>query len=126
MANNRMLQIINEYSQCKEFDNYDLCLDALDHGDVKVTIKKPGVTFERTIRFNESLSFITDTFSYPPTITPTSKDIASNSVKMAYFNSWGNLIVEHEDSVEEFKVQSKHKDKVVGILRDRLGSKFKS
>jgi hypothetical protein len=123
----RMIQIINEYSTCKEFDRYDLSLEPEGvNGDVKVTVKKPGITFERTIKFKEDLKFISDTFGYPDYITPTSKDFALNQVKMAYFNEFGDLMVEHSDgSMEKFKVKATHKEKVIENLKHKLGNLFK-
>jgi hypothetical protein len=123
----RMTQIINEYSSCKEFDDYSLSLEPYgENGDIQVLIQKDKITFERIIEFKEDLGWISDTFSYPPTITPNSKDFALNCIKRAYFNEFGDLMVEHTDStIEKFKVRSDHKDRVVANLKNKLGKLFK-
>lgn len=124
----RMQQIINEFSQLPQLDRFDLTLESMGGGAVNVSIidqKRKADRAERIIAPHESLSFISDTFDYTPTLTPSSKDIASNSVKMAYFNEFGRLIVEHEDSTEEFRVKAEHKHKVIELLIKNLGSKLK-
>ena len=124
---NRIQEISDEYAQLKELDRYDLTLEAIgDKGDVKVTLKKQGATFERTIKHDESLDFISDTFYYPDTFSHHSKDISLNRLRMAYFNEFGELIVEREDSTEVFKVQDRHREKVTEILKEKMGNKFKS
>jgi hypothetical protein len=124
----RMQQIINEFSQLPQLDRFDLTLESLGGGNVKVSIvdqKRKADRAERVIAPHESLSFISETFDYAPTFTPNSKDIAASSVKMAYFNDFGRLIVEHEDSTEEFRVKAEHKQKVIEQLTKTLGSKLK-
>lgn len=124
---NRIQEISDEYAQLKELDRYDLTLEAVgEHGDVKVILKKQGATFERTIKHDESLDFISDSFFYPDTITPHSKDISLHRLRMAYFNEFGNLVVERDDSTEVFRVQDRHREKVTEILKEKMGNKFKS
>jgi hypothetical protein len=121
----RICEIMDEYSQLKQLDYYDLTLEGIgDSGDVKVTLKKQGITFEKTIKPDDSLDFVSDTFFYPDTITPNSKDISLNGLKRAYFNEFGRLITERDDSTESFKVQSRHKGRVVENLRNKLGKLF--
>ena len=124
---NRIQEISDEYAQLKELDRYDLTLEAVgEHGDVKVTLKKKGATFERTIKYNEPLDFISDSFQYPDVITPNSKDISLKGLKMAYFNEFNKLVVERTDSTEVFRVQDRHRAKVTEILKEKLGKYFKS
>jgi hypothetical protein len=124
---NRIQEISDEYSQLEQLGVYDLTMEAVgEKGDVNVTLKKQGVTFERTIKHNEPLDFISDTFFYPDTYSPHSKDISLKGLKMAYFNEFGRLIVERDDTIEAFKVQDRHKDKVIEILKEKMGNKFKS
>lgn len=123
----RICEIMDEYSQLKQLDYYDLTLEGIgDSGDVKVTLKKQGITFEKTIKPNDSLDFVSDTFYYPDTITPNSKDISLNGLKMAYFNEFGRLVVMRDDSEEVFKVQDRHRERVADNLRNKLGKLFKA
>jgi len=123
---NRIKEIMDEYSQLQELDKYDLSLEAVDDkGDVMATLKKGKTTFERLIHHDEPLDFISDTFEYPEYITPNSKDISLKGLKMAYFNEFGRLVVERTDTVEVFKVQDRHKERVTEILRNKLGKYFK-
>lgn len=125
----RMTTIINEYSQLKQFDHCDLTLEAMDNqGNVKVTIvsvNRPQDKAERIIAPTESLEFITDTFCYPNTYSVRSKDIALTGLKIAYFDHWGDLIVERDDTTEKFKVKPINKQAVIDKLTKRLGDKFK-
>lgn len=124
---NRINQIMDEYAQLKNLADYDLTLEAVGNsGDVNVTLKKGLVTFERTIGLKEDLSFISDTFSYSDTFHPRSKDIALNTLKIAYFNELGKLVVEHDDSTEVFKVKDAQREEVKSILKEKLGNKFKA
>lgn len=124
---NRIQEISDEYAQLKELDKYDLTLEAVgEHGDVKVTLKKQGATFERTIKHDESLDFISDSFNYPDTYSHHSKDISLNRLRMAYFNEFGKLVVERDDTTEVFRVQDRHREKVTEILKEKMGSKFKA
>lgn len=132
MINNRMTAIINEISQLREMDDVDMTLEAVEPpGAVKLTLV--GVTSagrrktaERVIMPDESLDFLTDTFFYPNTITPNSKDIASKGVKMAYFDNYGDLIVERAEGTDKFMVKDKHRPEVVKKLKANLGNKFKN
>ncbi len=124
---NRIKEIMEEYSTLPQLDRYDLSLEAIgDKGDVNVTLKKGNTVFERTIKHDEPLDWISDTFEYPEYITPNSKDISLHGLKMAYFNEFGRLVVERTDTVEVFKVQDRHKERVKDILKEKLGNKFKS
>lgn len=123
----RICEIMEEYSQLPQLDRYDLTLEAVgDSGDVKVTLKNKGITFEKTIRREEPLDFVSDTFYYPDTITPNSKDICLKGLKMAYFNEFGRLMVVRDDSEEVFKVQDRHRERVADNLRSKLGKLFKA
>jgi hypothetical protein len=126
----RITDIINEYSQLKQFDDCDLTLEVMDQqGNIKVSIaslKRPNDWAERVITPTESLDFITDTFNYPNTYSVRSKDIVPKSVKLAYINSWGDLVVLHDDSEEIFKIKSTNKIEAEKELTLKLGSKFKS
>ncbi len=128
MIQQRMVAILNEYSQLPQFDRYDLQLEAVDSsGAVQVTItdtRRPNNWMKKLIKPNDSLDFVGDTFGYPNTYSVRSKDIAPESVKRAYFDIYGTLIVEHPDSVEAFKVKPANKDEVVKELSLKLGSKF--
>ena len=127
MINQRMQEIMEAYSVLREFDMYDLEMESVGNkGEVKVRLTKPKVTFERIISPTESLDWIPDTFNYPNTITPRSRDIAPEFVKMAYFGQYGDLMVEHLDgSIEEFRVNHKQLDAVVDKLSLSLGKKLK-
>lgn len=122
---NRISQIMEEYAQLKNLADYDLTLEAIgDSGDVSITLKKGLITFERTICFKEDLSFVSETFSYPDTFHPRSKDIALDTLEIAYFNELGRLVVEHKDSTEVFKVKDAQRDEVRDLLKEKLGSRF--
>jgi hypothetical protein len=124
---NRIQEITEQYSELPQLEKYDLTLEAIgENGDVKVTLKKKGITFERLIKHSESLEWISDTFFYPDTFSHHSKDISLNRLKMAYFDIYGRLIVERDNTVEMFKVQDKHRERVMGILKEKMGNKFKS
>lgn len=123
---NRINQIMDEYAQLKNLTDYDLTLEAIGNsGDVNITLKKGLITFERTIGYKEPLDFIADTFTYPDTFHPRSKDIALDTLKIAYFNELGRLVVEHDDSTEIFKVKDAQREEVKSILKEKLGNKFK-
>ncbi len=128
MIQQRMVAIINEYTQLKQFEDFELSLEAVNPpGAIKVVLKggeRAKGSVERVILPSESLDFITDTFYYPNTYSPRSKDIAPESVKRAYFDIYGDLTVEHEDSTEKFKVNPKNKEDVIKKLTKQLGAKF--
>ena len=134
----RINDIIMEYSQLKEMENCDIeFLSLNDKGDIKVTIigRDNGVgnvsesrreIAERTIRFTEPLDFITDTITYPQVFGLHSKDIALDALKIAYFDIYGYLILDHVDgSMEKFTVKDKNVEAVKEVLRVKLGKKFK-
>jgi len=124
-----MQEIINEFSQLKQMDRFDLSLEALGDGFIKVSVvdqHRQSDKAERVISPEESLSFISETFNYPDTFTPRSKDFALESLKMAYFNDIGRLVVEHEDSTEEFRVRPDQKKDVIEVLKRKLGDKLKT
>ena len=127
MIQNRMTAIMNEFSQLKQMDRFDLSLEALEHGAVKVRItdeKRKGDWAERVISREEDLAFIGHTFNYPITFTPNSKMFNIDTVKEAHFDRDGYLMVTHDDSTERFKVDAKQKDEVSELLKSKLGSKF--
>ena len=125
----RMQDIINEYAQIVH-DIGDISLEHVgEDGDIKVllskTTDKGNRTAERVIAYDEPLDFISETFHYPNTFTPRSKDMSLEGLVMAYFNDFGELIVERKDTLESFKVKSEQMDEVAEILRVKLGKKFK-
>ena len=129
----RMQDIINEYAQIVH-DIGDISLEHVgEDGDIKVllskTTDKGNRTAERVIAYDEPLDFISETFYYPNTFTPRSRDMSLEDVKMAYFNEFGDLIVVRESSyfgtTEGFKVKHEQKDEVAEILKVKLGKKFK-
>lgn len=123
---NRIKEIMEEYSTLPQLDKYDLSLEAIgEKGDVIVTLKKGNTVFERTIKHDDPLDFISDTFVYPEYITPNSKDISLKGLKMAYFNEFNKLVVERDDTVEVFKVQDRHRERVKEMLKEKMGDKFK-
>lgn len=127
MIQNRMTAIMNEFSQLKQMDRFDLSLEALEHGAVKVRItdeKRKGDWAERVIDREEDLSFIGHSFQYPNTFTPNSKMFDISSVKHANFDSERYLIVTHEDSTERFRVDNKQIKEVNTLLKEKLGSKY--
>jgi hypothetical protein len=123
----RIQEITEQYSELPQLEKYDLTLEAVgENGDVRATLKKGGTTFEKLIKIDDDLGFIEDTFSYPNTFTPRSKDFAVDSVKMAYFGIYGDLMVEHKDgTVEQFKVKDDQKESIAKKLRANLGDKIK-
>ena len=129
----RMQDIINEYAQIVH-DIGDISLEHVgEDGDVRVVLTKITDKGKRTatrhIAYDEPLDFISETFHYPNTFTPRSRDISLEDVKMAYFNDLGDLIVERESAyfgtTEGFKVKHEQMDEVAEILRVKLGKKFK-
>jgi len=133
IINNRIQLMIDEFSQLPEMVNCNPpTFEVLnDKGDIKVTVF--GITHdgrkksaEKVFAFNDPLDSICDLFSYPEWIGRLSKDIASNSVRIAYFDEYGNLMVQHLDgSMEKFKIKEKHKEEIVNNLRNLLGDKLK-
>ena len=130
----RMLDILSEYAQIIQDIEHEVTLEHVgEGGDIKVLLSKAtnygNRTAERVIGYDEPLDFISETFHYPNTFTPRSKDISLEDVKMAYFNEFGDLIVVRESScfgtTEGFKVKHEQKDEVAEILKVKLGKKFK-
>lgn len=121
--NNRMTEIMTEFSQLKQLDDYDLSLESLDStGNIKVLLKMGKELFaERIITPHESLDFIQDTFKYPETFHPRSRDMSLNGLKTAYFDVFGRLVTEREDAVEVFKVKDTQREEVWDILKTKLG-----
>ena len=121
----RIEDIISEYAQLKHMENFDLSIELVNElGDVNVVIKKDKVTFERTIGHKEYLGWISDTFSYPDTFTPQSKDINAKDLLGVYFGDWGDLIVVKKDSTEIFRVKSSQREELTTILKAKYGVKF--
>ena len=127
----RIDEINLEYTQLSQLKDYDLTLEAIgDKGDVKVTLRKGEISFEKTIAPTDSLEWICDTFSYPEIFSLASKDIALDGLKMAYFDSFGRLVVERQakgypSATEIFKIKDHQRDKIKELLREQFGSKFK-
>ncbi len=126
----RIQEISDQYAELPQLNDYNLSLEAVgEEGDVLATLIKEGtirITFEKLIKHDDDLGFISDTFSYSDTFTPRSKDFASNKVKMAYFGIYGDLMVEHTDgTLEKFKVKDEQKEAVAEKLRRNLGNRVK-
>jgi len=128
---NRIDAIIAEYAQLPEMENCELSLEAKDNGDVDVILT--GLTksgrkniAERTIGAKEDLSFIADTIRYPDYIGRQSKDIFAKSVKMAYFDIDGYLVVDRKDgTTERTKIKEKHREEITKKLLSVLDGKLK-
>jgi len=127
----RVNQIMDEYSQLPQMSDYDLTLEAIgDSGDVKATLKKDSITFEKTIAFSDDLKWISDTFHYPGTIYLQSKDIALDGLKMAYLDEFGALITErggkdYPKTIERFKINPAQREEIKEKLKERFGKKLK-
>lgn len=123
----RMDAIITEFSTLKQTERFNLSLEALEDGSVKVLLtdeKRPYDKAERVITPHEDISFISDAFDYPPTFSARSKMFNTSTLKEAHFDHDGYLIVVHEDSTERFKVKKENRDDVTALLKIKLGSKF--
>jgi len=131
IMNERVNQIMDEYSQLPQMKNYDLTLEAIGYsGDVKTTLKRGDITFEKIIAFSDDLKWISDTFYYPSTIYLQSKDIALDGLKMAYFDEFGALVTEregrdHPRTIERFKINPAQREEIKEKLKERFGNKLK-
>jgi hypothetical protein len=129
----RISQINEEYAQLKELINCEPPIfEAIgESGDIKVTIVgycKDGrkMSAEKVIKHNESLDWISDTFSYPAHIGLHSKDIALNGLECAYFDKFGYLMVEHDLSTEKYTIKPEEKrQEITELLKTKLGKKLK-
>jgi hypothetical protein len=127
MIEARVNEISEEYSQLLQLNDFNLTLEAIgEDGTVKATLTRGETVFEKTIAPDESLDFISDTFSYPDTITPRSKEISANDLKRVFFDTSGYLWTIRKGTEERFKVKDSHRAEVSEILRNRFGNKFKS
>ena len=121
----RQHEIISRYAQLPQMESYDLTLESTHgKGDVKVTLKKNGITFERTIKHNEDLSFISETFDYSNVFSPKSKMFSLDGLTNVHFDADGYLIAVHSNSTEKFRVNSDHREEVSKKLKASLGDKF--
>lgn len=110
----RIQAIINEYAQLNQTNWFDLTLEALPGGSVKVFLSHgKNNKVERVITKDEDLSFISHTFNQSNSIT----DINFESVKEAHFDTFGYLIVVHENSIEQFKVPSAQKEEIASKIK---------
>ena len=134
--NNRISEILDAYAEVLTDEIDTVTVDAVmkddkPTGDVNVYLS--GVTTygvrksaERVIGVSDDLHWISDLFHYPEYFGRQSKEIASESVKMAYFDIFGNLVINHSDgSVEKFKIRDEHRKEIVLKLKDNLGNKLK-
>lgn len=125
----RMDAITNEFAQLPQIGRYDLSLEAIGtDGTVKATITgltRKCDTAEKIIHPQEDLSFIKHSFDYPNTFTPHSEIFALDGLKSVYFDRDGYLLAVHDDSTERFKVDTKQREEVIQILREKLPTKFK-
>jgi Flp pilus assembly CpaF family ATPase len=129
----RMDAIISELADLPqtEFCEVPMLEVINDKGDIKLTLAGTttlGIrkTAERVIAFNDPLDAICDIFTYPDYIGRLSKDIAVESVKDAFINEYGHLMVTHKDgSMESFKIKENHRDEIISKLKDHLGDKLK-
>jgi len=133
----RMEAILDELSQHEQFEDCFPVLEADDEsGAVKLTItRNPLKTKDRyimskTICFDEDLSRLRELFDYPNIITSRNVDIEPRGIKMAYIDSFGNLVTEREDtyhgSTEVFKIKSGQREAVIEKLKKILGKKLKA
>ena len=132
MMERRIEEINEEFAQLPQMDGCDLTLETVGtKGDIKATIignperQNRRKIAEKVFALHEPLDSIREVFGYPDTFTPRSKDIALKGLKMAYFDEWGNLIVERDGTTEKFRVKDYQKLEVTMILKEKLGSKFK-
>jgi len=130
----RMDEILEELSQHEEFNDCFPTLEALgDKGDIRITLvgrpkmKGRRKLAEKVLAFSEPLTSLQDTFNYPNVYGPRSKDFNAESIRAAYINLWGDLMIEHTDgTVEEFRVKSENLEAVKEKLRTNLGKKLKA
>lgn len=136
LINNRIQQMIEEYSQLAQSRFCDPpSFEVLnDEGDIKMTIwgfTKDGrkLSAEKIFALTDDISNISDLFVYPDYIDKSSKDIYYKGVRTSYFDTDGNLIVEHADKsgggTERFKIREKHRDETISKLKDLLKDKLK-
>ena len=112
----RMAQIINEFSQLKQMDRFDLTLESMGDGVIKVTVVdqiRKNDTAERLIKPSEDLSFIPYTFDYPNTITPRTKPFNKEFIESAHIDELGKLVVVHKDSTERFTLSGISKEEAL-------------
>jgi hypothetical protein len=113
----RLTEISNEYAQLPQLAVWDLTLESTNKGDVKVLLKQGINTIERTIGHKEPLDFISDTFNYPATISPRSKQPCLESIESGHFDEFGKLIVCRKDGTQE-------KFTLKGITKEDAVKKF--
>lgn len=133
LVNSRIQQMIEEYSQLTQSKFCEPpSFEVLnEEGDIKMTVwgfttDGRKLSAEKIFNSTDDLSIISDLFVYPDYIGRLSKDISSDSVKIAYFDEYGNLIVQHTDrSTEKFKIKERHREEIVNNLRNLLKDKLK-
>jgi hypothetical protein len=113
----RINEISNEYAQLPQLAHWDLSLEAIGKGNVKVLLKYKINTIERVIGYKESLDFISDTFNYPDTISPRSKTPQLESVTGGHFDDFGKMIIRRKDGTQE-------KFTLKGISKEDAAKKF--
>jgi len=129
----RMDAIISELANLPQTEYCEVpTLEVInDKGDIKLTLVGTTTlgrrkTAEKVIAFTDDLSTLCDTFVYPDYIGRQSKDIASESVRTAFFDHYGNLMVFHNDgSAEKFKIKERHREEITANLKENLGKKLK-
>lgn len=129
----RMIDIITEFSQLPQLDEFDLSVTEVgDKGDVHVCLTRGEHKVEKIFALTDSLEHVSETFKYADNLTPRNCDMSLNGLKMAYFDELGYLVVERErgndafGATERFKVASKQKEAVVEVLKTKLGNKIKA
>ena len=130
----RVQEILEAYSTLPQMSYCDLSLEEMENGDVNVTIsykadelKDVKHIAERTIKHNESLDFISESFNFPSNYGLNSPPISPIGLKEIYFDLYGDLITRREDHTEErFRVNAKHREAIESKLKESFGSKFKT
>ncbi len=127
----RMDDITAELAQLKHIGSYNVSLsEAKPKGSVHVSLThhKGSVDLSWDMGYEDPLSTLGDALGYSNVLTPRSAStISEPSVKNAYLNEYGYIVINHEDgSQEEFKCKKEDQAKVISLLQDKLGDKFKN
>ena len=127
----RMDDITSELAQVKKIGAYNVFLtESHPRGNIQILLvshKNKDVSLSWVIGYNDPLDHISDCLGYNNVITPRfANSLAVDGLKLAYFDAFGHLVLEHDDgSREEYKCEKKIREEITSILRERLGDKFK-
>jgi hypothetical protein len=125
MIQERMDEIMTEFSLLPQLKDYDLTLEAVgEDGDVKATLRKDENTFEKTFGITDDLRGISATFGYGEYLTPTTCDLSLNGLKMVYFNEFGAVVTIRKDTTEVFRIKDAQRERIKIILKEKLGKLF--